>query len=144
MKLKTCGRACYLSRLSLSGIGTPLTPLVHFNSHLHSKTLEVGVVSSAWSPLVIQAILGHIKYDPDFRVVRTLGWSGLLGKLRTFCCLQCFHRFECVPVLSRCELWTRRTATLLIGTSFLTLSIGMSIYALYQNQQAESEVSSSL
>ncbi|CAN0127277.1 unnamed protein product [Ectocarpus sp. 6 AP-2014] len=39
----------------------------------------------------------------------------------------------------RCELWTRRTATLLIGTSFITLSIGMSIYALYQNQQAESE-----
>eukprot|EP00903_Cladosiphon_okamuranus_P006559 g6407.t1 len=39
----------------------------------------------------------------------------------------------------RCELWTRRTATFLIGASFLTLSIGMSIYALYQNQRAESQ-----
>lgn len=35
----------------------------------------------------------------------------------------------------------RRTSTLLVGASFLTLSIGMSIYALYQNQEATSEVS---
>ncbi|CAN0060267.1 unnamed protein product, partial [Scytosiphon promiscuus] len=39
----------------------------------------------------------------------------------------------------RCELWVRRTSTLLVGASFLTLSIGMSIYALYQSQEAESE-----
>ncbi|CAM9344276.1 unnamed protein product, partial [Hapterophycus canaliculatus] len=41
----------------------------------------------------------------------------------------------------RCELWVRRTSTLFVGASFLTLSIGMSIYALYQNQEAESEAS---
>lgn len=38
----------------------------------------------------------------------------------------------------------RRTTTLVVGTSFLTLSIGMSIYALYQNQRAGSQVSKRL
>lgn len=40
-----------------------------------------------------------------------------------------------------CELFFRRSFTFLVGASFLTLSITMSILALYQNQQAESEVS---
>ena len=44
-------------------------------------------------------------------------------------------------LVQRGELWTRRSATLVVGASFVTLSIAMSIYALYQNQKAESAVS---
>ena len=41
----------------------------------------------------------------------------------------------------RWELCARRTFSFLVGASFLTLSISMSIIALYQNQEAERKVS---